>query len=267
MSACRPIESTINILTILKKEALVLGRERADDARDRRRRNVPCYAYYEGNPMIQLKGEDDDRPAFQMSDARGGDATLEGDVEMKEVLQVPLKDFLVKYHSEYVTDSSAASHTKYYPRNGKKPELIVNKQFARDAPSILRINGQEPAGEGEEEQVRAAYHALVQAVGGSTEKAQRVSVVANQNLGVCLFEHVVNKFADDSTVSVMQAGQHHVDIRTSRRGVVVVFVALFRLQPNDADEQRGDLVKGSVRVDYIKKQVSVQISDAQTAQK
>ena len=42
---------------------------------------------------------------------------------------------------------SAASHTKYYPRNGKKPELIVNKQFARDAPSILRINGQEPSGE------------------------------------------------------------------------------------------------------------------------
>jgi hypothetical protein len=28
----------------------------------------------------------------------------------------------------------------------------------------------------------------------------------------------------------LQAGQHHVDVRTSRRGIIVLFLALFRLQ-------------------------------------
>ena len=52
-----------------------------------------------------------------------------------------------------------------------------------------------------------------------------------------------------------------MDVRTTRRGVIVVFVGLFRLQPMDADDQRGDLVRGSVRVDYIKKLVTVLTSN------
>jgi hypothetical protein len=54
--------------------------------------------------------------------------------------------------------------------------------------------------------VRSAYHSLVQAVGGSTEKAQRVSVVANQNLGVYLYEKMCAKFSERKDVAVMQVG-------------------------------------------------------------
>jgi hypothetical protein len=48
---------------------------------------------------------------------------VEGDAEMLEFKNMALRDFLVMYHEQYVTESSAASHTKVsvYP----SPNIIV----------------------------------------------------------------------------------------------------------------------------------------------
>ena len=60
-----------------------------------------------------------------------------------------------------------------------------------------------------------------------------------------------------------QAGQHYVDIRSGRRGAVVVFAALFRLADAatlGSAEDEGTYVRGSVRLDFATRVVTVSFS-------
>mmetsp|Transcript_10838 Transcript_10838/g.17021 ORF Transcript_10838/g.17021 Transcript_10838/m.17021 type:complete len:144 (-) Transcript_10838:101-532(-) len=135
---------------------------------------------------------------------------------------------------------------------------MINKQFARDVPSLLQLNGVPCPGENDEDKIRFAYEAIVKAVDGNTEKAQRITLVANQNLGVHMYEQLVRAYANQPDLAVMQEGEHHLDIKTTRRGIIVVFDALFRLQPMDSTEMgKGDIVRGLSRVDFVKKAFSV----------
>ena len=60
-------------------------------------------------------------------------------------------------------------------------------------------------------------HEHIQAVEGNTEKAQRVTIVCNQNLGVYLYEKLVHLYSDQTDFLVMQTGEHSLDLRTMRQ--------------------------------------------------
>jgi len=53
LTACRPIEAAMTVLNNLKREALVLGRGLASEARERRRRRVAPWEYYASNPRLR----------------------------------------------------------------------------------------------------------------------------------------------------------------------------------------------------------------------
>ncbi|EKX40050.1 hypothetical protein GUITHDRAFT_154224 [Guillardia theta CCMP2712] len=172
----------------------------------------------------------------------------------------PLRAFLTEYHKNYVTERALVSQNQLLPRAGKRPEVMINKQFSRDVPNLLRINGHPCAGETPEDKIRFAYDNIVRAVDGNTEKAQRITLVANQNLGIFMYELLVKANSHRKDVVVMQVGEHHLDVRTMRRGIVIVFEALFRLQKNDSIELEGDVVKGFAKVDFVHKNVSFRFS-------
>eukprot|EP00277_Geminigera_cryophila_P018740 CAMPEP_0179434028 /NCGR_PEP_ID=MMETSP0799-20121207/18344_1 /TAXON_ID=46947 /ORGANISM="Geminigera cryophila, Strain CCMP2564" /LENGTH=181 /DNA_ID=CAMNT_0021212401 /DNA_START=54 /DNA_END=599 /DNA_ORIENTATION=- len=168
-----------------------------------------------------------------------------------------LRVFLTEYHTSYVTERSLVAQSQLLPRSGKRPEVMMNRQFVRDVPTLLKLNGTPPPGESPEDKVRYVYDAIVGAVEGNTEKAQRITIVCNQNLGVFLYEKLVNVYANQTEFLVMQTGQHSLDLRTLRRGVVAVFESVFRLSPCESiTENEGDLLKATVRVDFVHKSVS-----------
>ena len=114
LTACRPIEATMTVLNNLKREALVLGRELASEARERRRMRVAPWEYYASNPMELEESEAHSHvqeAASAANDApeqREGSLSLssgEAEVEMKEEESQPLRDFLATYHEHYVTET------------------------------------------------------------------------------------------------------------------------------------------------------------------
>ena len=111
LTACRPIEATMTVLNNLKREALVLGRELASEARERRRMRVAPWEYYASNPMELEESEAHSHVQEAANDApeqREGSLSLssgETEVEMKEEESQPLRDFLATYHEHYVTET------------------------------------------------------------------------------------------------------------------------------------------------------------------
>lgn len=97
------------MLNDLKREALALGRGLTEEFRQRRTSKLPPWEYFRDNPMeIGEAGERHDDPvedAGEEVEESGAEHSAEGDVDMREVESMPLRDFLAMYHEDYVTDS------------------------------------------------------------------------------------------------------------------------------------------------------------------
>jgi hypothetical protein len=279
MSIGRPLEAVLTILRQLKREVLDLSRSVHASHKERLRSGALPWVFFEEFPMVtSVEGSEAPyREPLSLSEdgtANAGDGDGEGErvgsgaltrkeFEWDESLSVSilLRAFLTEYHSSYVTERSLVAQSQLLPRSGKRPEVMMNRQFVRDVPSLLRLNGAPPPGESPEDKVRYVYDAIVKAVEGNTEKAQRVTIVCNQNLGVYLYEKLVQVYSDQTDFLVMQTGEHSLDLRTMRRGVVAVFESVFRLSPVESvTENEGSLLKAMVKVDFVHKNVSYKFS-------
>jgi hypothetical protein len=45
----------------------------------------------------------------------------------------------------------------FFNRSGKRPEVMMNRQFVRDVPSLLRLNGAPPPGDSPEDKVHIFF--------------------------------------------------------------------------------------------------------------
>ena len=125
------------------------------------------------------------------------------------------------------------------------------KQFAKDVPRMVRVDGRRPGGEGAsaDERVAAAARAVQEACGrlkGAEGKRAlgrnvgEVMALATQGLGIALYEATLERYKrKDPSVAVMQAGHHYIDLETGAgaggagRGPAVTVVAYFKLHKAD----------------------------------
>ena len=234
MSISRPLESILTILRQVKREIVEVSRMVNDSHKARLKSCSPLWDFYDQFPMFcHVKDSvlaDESLVAVAGAHAEAGEEHGSGHTqvpsgqmregfEWDETLSVTmqLRVFLSEYHTSYVTERSLVAQSQLLPRSGKRPEVMMNRQFVRDVPCLLRLNGAPPPGESPEDKVRYVYDAVVKAVEGNTEKAQRITIVCNQNLGVFLYEKLVVQYADQGSFLVMQTGEHALDLRTMRR--------------------------------------------------
>jgi hypothetical protein len=180
---------------------------------------------------------------------------------------VPLKGWLSIFESHYAVPGSLTSSTVTLPRLSKsRPELHVNKQFCRDvAGGLLRINGSTLPSKAKFEEAAArrgrehteehlyryatmlvskiAYKDAGPGEGGGGAFAALICKVANQNLGIHLYEHVCKVFREQgSEEAVLQTGHHACNVSSEQGGlekgetqpvVEITFEAVFQLVPFD----------------------------------
>lgn len=135
---------------------------------------------------------------------------------------------------------------------------------------MVRINGRKAGGGlSNEAQTLSAYAALESACARVAQEAlpkghkgerkqatvEQVMALANQNLGIYLYEEVVARYAkEDPTVAVMQAGHHYIDIQApDQGGLQVSLVAYFKLHKSDDLEAQpwllqGDSIMSTIRI-------------------
>jgi hypothetical protein len=138
-----------------------------------------------------------------------------GDVPSDFRMTMSLADFQEVFISEY----QAGGNPREIPSNGSQPALSVNKQFARDVPNMIKINGESPSGNTEEDMIRLAWTHILAACDDNIARAKKITAVANQNLGNWCYSRLKARYQGRENLHVVQAGQHCVDIRTSKRGV------------------------------------------------
>lgn len=141
------------------------------------------------------------------------------------------------------------------------------KQFAKDVPRMVRVDGRRPGGEGAsaDERVAAAARAVQEACGrlkgaegtrALGRNAGEVMALATQGLGIALYEATLERYKrQDPSVAVMQAGHHYIDLETGAgaggagRGPAVTVVAYFKLHKADDLAVPPWLLQASLRVD------------------
>ncbi|EKX53165.1 hypothetical protein GUITHDRAFT_100874 [Guillardia theta CCMP2712] len=174
--------------------------------------------------------------------------------EMRE--EGDLKEWLANFDKNFCVPGSLCATSMVLSAIRKKPELIMNKQFFRDVNgNLIRIEGkalpslenfQRAAAKSgitnvdlREHRARLAYEQILQLSSGEEELASLISRIANQNLGIAVYERVIRHVeSEENPVIVMQTeDQHYIDIRRNSRDLVVVhFEGIFRLLPADAIE-------------------------------
>jgi len=92
---------------------------------------------------------------------------------------------------------------------------IVKRQFARDVPSMIRINGKMLSGRTENEKVMIAHRILYDGLDGNEKLINLVMSLANQNLGIFMYEKLVRHYTQIGMI-VKQSWHHYVDICLSR---------------------------------------------------
>jgi len=95
---------------------------------------------------------------------------------------------------------------------------VVTRQFARDLPCLIRINGKESSGKTDGDKILHAYNKLLEAANGEKQFVELVMELANQNLGIFLYEKLVKTYTEMGMI-VKQSWQHYVDITFFKRRV------------------------------------------------
>jgi hypothetical protein len=166
-----------------------------------------------------------------------------------------LAEWLPKFQAHYHVPGALVTTSLEIKRAcASRPPLLLNRQFCRDiAGGLLRVEGTsmptkrkflEAASRRDktyEETVLYSYawKRILNTAQKNTELAQFVTTLANQNLGINLYEHVCKALCDADpaqSLAVLQTGQHSVNV--SRREhdieqVQVRFEAIFETRPID----------------------------------
>ncbi|ELR23499.1 uncharacterized protein ACA1_071200 [Acanthamoeba castellanii str. Neff] len=146
-----------------------------------------------------------------------------------------------------------------------QPELsvlptTVTKQFARDLPSLIRINGKGVQGSSDNEKVVTAYNMLLEATNHNEMLTQKLMEVANQNLGILLYEDLVNHYSESGFL-VKQTWYHYLDItfplpskhklnQPSESEVMIYMLAIFELQSSDLENNPPLFVKSMLELAF-----------------
>lgn len=101
------------------------------------------------------------------------------------------------------------------PRHESFIPTIVKRQFARDVPSMIRINGKIVNGRTDNEKVLIAYRILHDGLAGNDKLVNLVMSLANQNLGIFMYEKLVKHYTQIGMI-VKQSWHHYLDITLSR---------------------------------------------------
>jgi hypothetical protein len=109
---------------------------------------------------------------------------------------------------------------------------VVKRQFARDIPSLVRINGCVIDGNTDSEKVIAAYNLIrMSTVNRPPELRDLIPELANQNLGLVIYERVVSKYAAPEVgLLVKQTYHHYIDIGLTSQMCEIYMLAIFELQ-------------------------------------
>ena len=125
---------------------------------------------------------------------------------------------LADFQEVFISEYQAGGNPREIPSSGSLPALSINKQFARDVPNMIKVNGETPVGDTEEAMIRSAWTQIMAACDENIARAKKITAVANQNLGNWCYARLRARYQGRENVHVLQAGQHFVDIRTSKRG-------------------------------------------------
>jgi hypothetical protein len=108
-------------------------------------------------------------------------------------------------------------------------KLTTRRQFARDVPSLVRINGCPLDGNSDHEKVANAVMLIKMAsVGRPPEWRELIPELANQSLGLVLFEKIVGKYSEVGLL-VKQTWHHYCDVSLTRQEAQIYFFAIFQL--------------------------------------
>ena len=125
---------------------------------------------------------------------------------------------LADFQEVFISEFQAGGNPREIPSSGGHPALSINKQFARDVPNMIKVNGETPPGSTDDEMIRSAWTQIMAACEDNIARAKKITAVANQNLGNWCYARLKSRYESRANVHVLQAGQHFVDIRTSKRG-------------------------------------------------
>ena len=152
------------------------------------------------------------------------------------------------------------------------PPLLLNRQFCRDlAGGLLRVEGTSMPTKRQfleaasrrnktyDETVLYSYawKRILSTAQKNTELAQFVTTLANQNLGINLYEYVCEALCDADpaqSLAVLQTGQHSVNVsrqpERDKEQVQVRFEAIFETRPIDFIEDilRARMLAASVSI-------------------
>jgi hypothetical protein len=220
---CRPLEVLINVLKAVRRDATADAKEIEQHFKTRMSNGEKKVLVHKHIPVPPVPP-----PAADVAASGSGSAaTLEGAAKVSADVSsvsnswssdsrvtMSLADFQEVFISEY----QAGGNPREIPSNGSQPALSINKQFARDVPNMIRVNGETPVGDTDEDMIRSAWTHILTACDENIARAKKITAVANQNLGNWCFARLRARYQGRDNVHVLQAGQHFVDIRTSKRG-------------------------------------------------
>jgi len=169
--------------------------------------------------------------------------------------KVLLAEWLPKFQAHYHVPGALVTTSLEIKRaHASRPPLLLNRQFCRDiAGGLLRVEGTsmptkrkflEAASRRDktyEDTVLYSYawKRILNTAQKNTELAQFVTTLANQNLGINLYEHVCKALCDADpaqSLAVLQTGQHSVNVSRlahDNEQVQVRFEAIFETRPID----------------------------------
>jgi len=220
---CRPLEVLVNVLKSVRRDAAVDAKEIEQHFKLRQSNGEKKVLVHRQVPVpVPSPASAAAAPSTLAAAAADSGAQKPADVSLVSSdwssdsrVTMSLADFQEVFISEY----QAGGNPREIASSGSQPALSINKQFARDVPNMIKVNGETPSGDTEDEMIRSAWMHIMAACDENIARAKKITAVANQNLGNWCFARLRARYQGRDNVHVLQAGQHFVDIRTSKRGV------------------------------------------------
>lgn len=107
--------------------------------------------------------------------------------------------------------------------------MLTFLKFARDAPSLLLLEGEgmeDRPGCSEKQWIEHVCQWVLLHAGTN---ADTVFDIANQNLGIFCYEHVVKAFGNGGNVIVKQVGDHAIALEADASSAAISFASSFLL--------------------------------------
>ncbi len=222
---CRPLEVLINALKAARREATADAKELEQHFKTRMLNGEKKVLVHKHIPAPLP-------PAAAAVAAAGGAVLSEAIQEVTQVASntsLASSDWssdsrttlsLADFQEVFISEFQAGGNPREIASSGGHPALSINKQFARDVPNMIKVNGETPPGSTDDEMIRSAWTQIMAACDENIARAKKITAVANQNLGNWCYARLKSRYESRANVHVLQAGQHFVDIRTSKRGVL-----------------------------------------------